>query len=106
MRSGDSPAFADIWTHIGHGLTSRYARPRHLSADVRGVPYQHVPAPPGLSDVLGFERDAHAAGGLIVAVDGVVAPVGAVVVPDVVIGVWTLCVHAPTSTEGVGHPLS
>jgi hypothetical protein len=106
MRSGNGPAFEDIWTYIGHGLTSRYARPRHLSADVRCVPYQHIPAPTGLSNVLGFKRDTDTAGGVVVAVDRVVAPPGAVVVPDVVVGVRTMCVHAPTSTEGVGHPLS
>jgi hypothetical protein len=40
-------------------------------------------------------------------VDGEVAPPGAVVVPDVVVGVeLDVCVHAPSRTKGVRQPLS
>jgi hypothetical protein len=38
--------------------------------------------------------------------DRVVAPVSAVVVPDVVVGIRIFIFHAPTSTKGVGHLLS
>jgi hypothetical protein len=39
-------------------------------------------------------------------VHGVVAPVGTVVVPDVVVGIRICIFHAAISTEGVRHPLS
>jgi flagellar biosynthesis protein FliQ len=39
-------------------------------------------------------------------VHGVMAPVGAVVVPDVVVGIRICIFHAPTSANGVVHPLS
>jgi hypothetical protein len=39
-------------------------------------------------------------------VDRVVAPPGAVVIPDVVVGIRIFILHAPTSTQGVEHPLS
>jgi hypothetical protein len=36
-----------------------------------------------------------------------VTPPGAVVVPNVVVGIEAgIRFHAPTSTEGIGHPLS
>jgi len=106
MRSGNRPALADIRAHVGHGLTTRDPRPWHLGADVgRGV-QNGVPPAAGLVDVLRLQRYPHAAGRLVGVVNCVVAPPSAVVVPDVVVGVRTMCVHAPTSTEGVGHPLS
>jgi hypothetical protein len=39
-------------------------------------------------------------------VDGVMRPPGAVVIPDVVVGIRIFIFHAPTSTQGVVHPLS
>jgi hypothetical protein len=38
--------------------------------------------------------------------DRVVAPVSAVIVPDVVVGIGVFIFHAPTATQGVRHPLS
>ena len=106
MRPADRAAFANIRPNVRHGLTASYARPWHLGADIWCGFEDGVPPAAGLVDILCFQRDAHAAGRCVGIVDCVVAPPGAVVVPDVVVGVRAMCVHAPTSTEGVGHPLS
>ena len=106
MRSPHGPALSDIGAHIGHGLTAGHARPWNLGADVRCGLDEGVPPAAGLVDILRFQRHAHAAGRAAGVVDRVVAPPGAVVVPDVVVGVRAMCIHAPSSTHGVGHPLS
>jgi hypothetical protein len=106
MRLAHGTALADIRAHVRHGLTTRHPRPWHLCADIwRGV-QNGVPPAAGLVDVFCLQGHPHSAGRLVGVVDRVVAPPGAVVVPDVVVGVRIMCVHAPTSTEGVGHPLS
>ena len=106
MRSAHGPALSDIGAHIGHGLTAGHARPRNLGADVGCGLDDGVPPLACLVDVLGLQRYSHAAGGFAGVVDRVVAPPGAVVVPDVVVRVRAMCIHAPSSTQGVGHPLS
>ena len=106
MRPAHGPALADIRAHVRHGLPTRHPRPWHLCADIGRSVQNGVPPAAGLVDILRFQRYPHAACRLVGVVDCVVAPPGAVVVPDVVVGVRTMCVHAPTSTEGVGHPLS
>ena len=106
MRPPHGPAFSDIGAHIGHGLTAGHARPRNLGADVASDLQKVVPPLAGLVDVLGLQRHSHAAGGFAGVVDRVVAPPGAVVVPDVVVGVRAMCIHALSSTQGVGHLLS
>ena len=106
MRPARGPALADIRPHVGHSLTTRHPRPWHFCANVGRSIQNGVPPAAGLVDILRLQGHPHAAGRLVGVVDRVVAPPGAVVVPDVVVGVRTMCVHAPTSTEGVGHPLS
>jgi hypothetical protein len=102
MRPAHGTALADIRAHVRHGLTTRHPRPWHLCADVgRGV-QNGVPPAAGLVDILRLKRYPHAAGRLVGVVDRVMAPPGAVVVPDVVVGVRTMCVHAPHINRGGG----
>ena len=106
MRPPHGPALSDIGAHIGHGLATGHARPRNLGADVGCGLDDGVPPLAGLVDVLCLQRHSHAAGRAAGVVDRVVAPPGAVVVPDVVVRVRAMCIHAPSSKQGVGHPLS
>lgn len=102
MRSGDGTAFADARSDIGHSLTPHAG---DVAGDLGGGLHDEVAQGAGDGDVIGAERDADPLFGVVVVVHGVVAPVGAVVVPDVVVGVG-ICFHAPISAKGVGHPLS
>ena len=103
MRSGDRTAFADARSDIGHSLTA-YAG--DVTRDFRSRLHEEVAQGAGDLDVVRAEGDPNAFFGVIVIVDGVVAPVGAIVVPDVVVGIRIFILHAPISTRGVGHPLS
>ena len=104
MRSGDRPAFTDLGHNIGHGLTPHAG---DVAGDLGSRLHQEVAQGAGDGDVFRAERDADALLGVVVVVDGVVAPVGAVVVPEVVVWVGIFVrFHAPTRTQGVGHPLS
>ena len=103
MRSGDRTAFADARSDIGHSLTA-YAG--DVTRDFRSRLHEEVPQGAGYRHIICPQRDPHPFLGVVVVVDCVVAPVGAVVVPDVVVGIGIFIFHALTSTEGVGHPLS
>ena len=102
VRSGDRPALADVRSDVGHGLTPHAG---DVTRDLRGRLHEEVAQSAGDLDVVRAEGDPNALLGVVVLVDGVVAPPGAVVVPDVVVGVVVMF-HVPTSSEGVGHPLS
>jgi hypothetical protein len=100
--------FARGWVHasvgkIGHGLGSTVWE---SGRDGGRAAHDEVTLAAGLLAVFGAEGNADALLRVVGVVDGEVAPPSAVVVPDVVVGVRTMCVHAPTSTEGVGYPLS
>ena len=103
MRPGERRAFADIRSNVGHGLT---ARAGNVAGDLRSRLHEEVAQGAGDRGIVRPQRDAHPLLGVVVVVHGVVAPVGAVVVPDVVVGIRICIFHAPTSTEGVRHPLS
>ncbi len=103
MRSSDRSAFADIGREIGHGLTPHLG---DVARNLGGCLHEEVPQGTGNLNVVRPERDSDAFLGVVVLVDRVVAPISAVVVPDVVVGIRVLIFHAPTSTKGVRHPLS
>ena len=103
MRPGDRPAFADIRPYIGHGLTTHAG---DVAGNLRSCPHEEVPQGAGNRNVVRSQRDPHPFLGVVVVVDRVVAPPGAVVVPNVVVGIRIFIFHAPISTEGVGHLLS
>ena len=88
---------------VGHGLATAAG---DTGGDLRGGFHEEVAQRSGDADIVGSQRDAHPLLGVVVLVNGVVAPVGAVVVPDVVVGIRVFIFHAPTSAQGVGHPLS
>lgn len=80
---------------------------RDVAGDLRGRLHDEIPQ--GTSDrhIVCSQRDAHPFLGVVIVVDGVVSPPSAVVVPDMVVRVVEVVVfHAPTSSEGVGQPLS
>jgi hypothetical protein len=106
MRRRGRPSLVNLGACVWHGLTTSDCGPRDLGAEIGGVFKQVVPSLTGLFPVLGFQRHSHSLCCVIGAVDGVVTPIGAVVVPNVVVGIGMLRVHAPTSSEGVGHPPS
>jgi hypothetical protein len=106
MGAGGYPTIADVSAYVGHSLTTSDCGPRDLGAEIGGVFKQVVPSLTGLLPVLGLQGHSHSLCCVVRAVDGVMTPVSAVIVPDVVIGVGMLRVHAPTSSEGVGHRLS
>ena len=88
--------------YVGHGLPTR--KP---GDDRRGAAEDEVAALTGFVAVFGPEGDADAFLGVVRMMHGGVEPPGAVVVPDVVVGVEVdVCFHAPSRTGGVGHPLS
>jgi hypothetical protein len=91
---------------VWHGLTTSDYGPWDLGAEIGSAFEQIVPPLTGLLTVLCFQRHSHPLGGVVRSVDRVVTPISAVVVPDVVVGIGMLRVHAPTSSEGVGHPPS
>jgi hypothetical protein len=75
VRSGDCATFANVGSHIRHCLAP-YAR--DVAGDLRGRLHEEVPQCPGDRDVVGSQRDANPFLGVVVVVDGVVAPVSAV----------------------------
>ena len=93
----------EVRSDIGHGLTTHAGE---VGGDPRGCLHEEVAQSPGDLDIAGLQRDAHPLLGVVVVVDRVVAPVGAVVVPDIVVWIEVFIFHAPISAEGVGHPLS
>ena len=101
--SGDRPAFADIGPDIWHGLTPQ---PGDVAGDLRSRLQEKVAQGAGDLHVIRPKRDPHPLLGVVVVVDRVVAPVSAIVVPDVVVGIRVFISHAPISTNGVGHRLS
>ena len=103
MRPGARTAFGNIRSNIGHGLTAGVG---DVGRNLRGRLDEEVAQGAGDLDIVRPQRDAHPLLGVVVVVHGVVAPVGAVVVPDVVVGIRIFIFHAPTSTEGVGQLLS
>jgi len=87
---------------IGHGLPAGDA-----GSNRGGPPEDEVAALPCLFAVLGAEGDADALLGVVRVVHRSVEPPGAIVVPDVVVGVEVdVCFHAPIETGGLGHSLS
>ena len=103
MRSGDRPALANIRRGIGHRLTPHL---RDVAGDLGGRLHKEVAQGSGDLHIVRSQRDPHPLLGVVVVVNRVVAPVSAVVVPDVVVGIRVFIFHAPTATQGVGHPLS
>lgn len=87
---------------VGHGWSAR-----EVGDDGFGPAEDEVAALTGFVAIFGAEGDANALLGVVRMVHGGVEPVGAVIVPDVVVGVEVdVGFHAPSRTEGVGHPLS
>ena len=87
---------------IGHGLPAGDA-----GGNRGGPPEDEVAALSCFFAILGAEGDADALLGVVRMVHRGMEPPGAVVVPDVVVGVEVeVCFHAPIRTHGVGHPLS
>jgi hypothetical protein len=70
-----------------HGLATSDRGPWDLGAEIGGVLEPIIPSLTGFFPVLGFQRHWHPLFGVIILVDGVVAPVGAIVVPNVVVWV-------------------
>ena len=103
MRSGNRPALADIGRGIGHSLTPHLG---DVARDLGGRLHEEVPQGAGDLNIVRPQRDPHPLLGVVVVVNRVVAPVSAVVVPDMVVGVRVFIFHAPISTGGVGHLLS
>ena len=88
--------------HVRHGHSTR-----ELRDDGTCPAEDEVAALTGFVAVFGPEGDADAFLGVVRMMHGGVEPPGAVVVPDVVVGVEVdVCFHAPSRTGGVGHPLS
>ena len=83
---------------------------RDAGGDLRGSVHDKIPQDAGDGDVLGAERHSHAFLRVVVVVDSIVAPVGAVVVPDVVVRVWIFIrFHAPPLQQrgwDIGCPMS
>jgi len=103
MRVGNRAALADRRWQIRHGLSPH---PGDVAGDLRGCLHEEVAQGAGDLDIVRSQRDAHPLLGVVVMVDRVVAPPGAVVVPNVVVGIGIFIFHAPMATQGVGHPLS
>jgi len=103
MRSGDRPALADIRRGIGHSLTPHLG---DVAGDLGGRLRQEVAQGAGDLNIVRSKRYSDAFLCVVVLVDSVVAPPGAIVIPDVVVGIGIFIFHTPTSTEGAGHLLS
>ena len=103
MRSGDRPAFADIGPDIWHSQTPH---PGDVAGDFGGGLHKEVPQSASDRNIIGPQRDAYSLLGVVVVVDRVVAPVSAIVVPDVVVGIRIFIFNGPISAKGVGHRLS
>ena len=88
---------------LGSGLASGAG---DFRGDLRRCLHDEVAQSAGDLDVFRAERDAYPLFGVVVVVDRVVTPPGAIVVPDAAVGIEVLIFHAPTSSQGVGHPLS
>jgi hypothetical protein len=85
--------FGGLRRAVGHGLAPH-------AGDVRGGLgdgiHEDISQGTGDLDILCAERDAHPFLGVVVLVNRVVAPVGAVVLPDVVVGIKVgFRFHAP-----------
>ena len=103
MLFGNHPAFADIRSGTRHCLTTRAG---DVASDLVGRLHHEVAQCAGYLNIVRPQRNADPLLGVVVVVRGVVAPVGAVVVPDVVVGIVVYVLHSPISTNGVGHLLS
>ena len=103
MRSADGTAFVGLGTDVGHSLAPHLG---DVAGDFGGRLHEEVPQGTGDFDVVRSQGDAHPLLGVVIVVDRVVAPVSAVVVPDMVVGIRVFIFHAPTSSRGVGHLLS
>ncbi len=102
MGLGERSALVDIRSNIGHGLTAGVG---DVGRNLRGRLDEEVAQGAGDLDIVRPQRDAHPLLGVVVVVHGVMAPVGAVVVRDVVVGIRICIFHAAISTEGVCDPL-
>ena len=103
MRPGDRPALAEVGRDIGHRLSTHLG---DVAGDLGGRLHEEVAQGAGDLHIVRSKGDPDAFLGVVVLVDRVVAPISAVVVPNVVVGIRVFVFHAPTSSQGVGHLLS
>lgn len=75
MRSGDGMAFADARSDIGHSLT---AHARDVAGDLGGGIYEEVAQGTRDCHIVRAKGDPNALFGVVVVVDGVVAPPSAI----------------------------